>query len=723
MKLLTCHIDNFGKLHNFDCCFEDHLMVIAEDNGWGKSTFAAFLRVMFYGFAGSSRRGAEDNERARLRPWQSGIYGGTLTFETQGRVYRIERTFGERPREDTFLLYDETTGLLSEDFGEKIGEALFGIDQESFCRTLYIGQLDCPSSSTAGIQAIMGGKEAADDLVRYESVRGRLQREADRLSPDRPAGRISRRKGDLAALRSRQASVEDLEEACRTTQTRLKREQDALRQLEESGKDIQAALEKKASAHSPGGILDQYSLLLGAQEAAAAEEERLLAFFPEKIPSADDPLLDELIRSRTEKEMTSARLTEVRSALHQRQDALKELDLAVASLEQAYPDLLPQEQIGTEEVPEGTSGPGIWLLVAGMAMLAASFIFLGQIKRNYLIALAVAGLVISAVGSLMMVRLLQIRRRIRRSDEEIQAMEKHSLLLDRREILEEHLRDLTLQEERLTDYLAEYGRKAQAFVTDLGMEVEDDLASQLIRIRSQAGAAARAGARTRKCQEEREAFEKEKDMSDEMIRKALAERQGPSLSDLTMQLSQVTADLEKTRAEAEKDAHSLQALQGKLSQAREAAVEYEKGCRELESLQHRYQVLDRTLFYLEQARNAFHARHKDTFLEAFRIYYEYLSGEKADAFETDAALNVLVRTQGRLRAPSLFSTGCQDLIGLCRRLSMIDAMYRSEKPFLIMDDPFVSLDEERLQAGLRLVRGLSADRQVIYFTCHGGRIP
>ena len=217
----------------------------------------------------------------------------------------------------------------------------------------------------------------------------------------------------LAALRSRQASVEDLEEACRAAENKLQKEQDAILHLEKSAKDIQTALEKKASAHSPGGIMDQYSLLLGAQEAAAAEEERLLSFFPEKIPSADDPPLDELIRSRPEKEMTSARLTEVRSALHQRQDALKELDSALASLEKAFPDLLPQEQFGTEEVPEGTSGPGIWLLVAGMAMLAASFIFLGQIRRNYLIALAVAGLVTSGIGSLMMVRLLQIRRRIR----------------------------------------------------------------------------------------------------------------------------------------------------------------------------------------------------------------------------------------------------------------------------------------------------------------------
>ena len=723
MKLLTCHIDNFGKLSNFDCCFDEHLMVIAEDNGWGKSTFSAFLRVMFYGFSGSSRKGAPDNERARLRPWQSGVFGGSLTFETGGRVYRIERTFGDKPRDDTFLLYDDATGLISEDFGEKIGEALFGIDQDSFSRTLFTGQLDCPSSSTPGIQAVMGGKEAADDLVRYEAVRGRLQREADRLSPDRPSGRISRKKGDLTALRSRQASLEDLEEACRTTRTRLEKEQDALLNLEKSQKEVQAALEKKASAHSPGGIMDQYSLLLGAQEAAVAEEERFLAFFPEKIPAADDPLLDELIRSRPEKEMTSERLSEVRSALHKRQDTLQEMDAAGEALKKAFPDLLAPEKPDTEEIPEGSSGPGIWLLVAGMAMLAASFIFLGQVKRSYLIALAVAGLVTSGIGSLMMVRLLHIRRRLRKSDEELQAMEKLAVLEERREILEEHIRDLTLQEERLAGYLAEYGRKAEAFIKDLGMEVEDDLASQLIRIRSQAGAAARAGARTRRCQAQREAFEKEKGMTDEMIQRALAERKEPSLTDLTLQLRQVSSDLEKTRADADKDAHTLQVLQGRLSQARDAAAEYEKGCRELESLQHRYQVLDRTLFYLEMARNAFHARHKDTFLEAFRIYYEYLSGEKADAFETDAGLNILVRAGGRLREPSLFSTGFRDLIGLCRRLSMIDAMYRSEKPFLIMDDPFVSLDDDRLQAGLRLVRGLSADRQVIYFTCHGDRIP
>lgn len=44
-----------------------------------------------------------------------------------------------------------------------------------------------------------------------------------------------------------------------------------------------------------------------------------------------------------------------------------------------------------------------------------------------------------------------------------------------------------------------------------------------------------------------------------------------------------------------------------------------------------------------------------------------------------------------------------------------------EKPFLILDDPFVNLDDEKLARGRRLLAVLSQDYQVIYFTCHGSR--
>ena len=49
MKLVSCYIENFGGLHRFSYDFKDGLNVISEDNGWGKSTLAAFLKAMFYG--------------------------------------------------------------------------------------------------------------------------------------------------------------------------------------------------------------------------------------------------------------------------------------------------------------------------------------------------------------------------------------------------------------------------------------------------------------------------------------------------------------------------------------------------------------------------------------------------------------------------------------------------------------------------------------------------
>ena len=50
MKLIKCHIENFGKLSDFTYDFTDGCNTVCEGNGWGKSTLAAFLRVMLIGF-------------------------------------------------------------------------------------------------------------------------------------------------------------------------------------------------------------------------------------------------------------------------------------------------------------------------------------------------------------------------------------------------------------------------------------------------------------------------------------------------------------------------------------------------------------------------------------------------------------------------------------------------------------------------------------------------
>ena len=87
MKLISCHIENFGKLHNYKANFQEGYNVICEENGWGKSTFAAFIRAMFYGFEGERKRDLDENERRRYTPWQGGAFGGKLVFEIEGKKY------------------------------------------------------------------------------------------------------------------------------------------------------------------------------------------------------------------------------------------------------------------------------------------------------------------------------------------------------------------------------------------------------------------------------------------------------------------------------------------------------------------------------------------------------------------------------------------------------------------------------------------------------------
>ena len=80
---------------------------------WGKSTFAAFIRTMFYGLEGDRKRNIEENERKRYKPWQGGVFGGQLVFEMQGKKYLISRVFKDKEANDEFELRDCVNGFKS----------------------------------------------------------------------------------------------------------------------------------------------------------------------------------------------------------------------------------------------------------------------------------------------------------------------------------------------------------------------------------------------------------------------------------------------------------------------------------------------------------------------------------------------------------------------------------------------------------------------------------
>lgn len=140
MKLISMHVDNFGGLHNYDCSFDEGLNVVLHDNGWGKTTMAAFLKAMLYGYDTKRSRDITENERKRYLPWQGGRYGGQLDFEADGRRYRIYRTFGETPRFDTAKIVQLDTNTTAQIPSDRIGETLFHLDASAFQRSVFINQ-------------------------------------------------------------------------------------------------------------------------------------------------------------------------------------------------------------------------------------------------------------------------------------------------------------------------------------------------------------------------------------------------------------------------------------------------------------------------------------------------------------------------------------------------------------------------------------------------------
>ena len=214
MKLIACHINNFGKLSNLNINFNDGVNVINQPNGWGKSTLAAFLKAMLYGFDTKKEPGAFERERKLYKPWQGGTYGGELDFEADGVEYRLVRTFGLTEKQDDFHLYRLATMVECDDFSPLLGEELFDLDRSSFKRTIYIAQADCMFSSSDSISAKLGNMaENTNDINNFESATADIKDMMNKMSPNRITGSIKKRVNTLTALEQELKKYQAADEA------------------------------------------------------------------------------------------------------------------------------------------------------------------------------------------------------------------------------------------------------------------------------------------------------------------------------------------------------------------------------------------------------------------------------------------------------------------------------------------------------------------------------
>ncbi|HPQ47988.1 MAG TPA: AAA family ATPase [Clostridia bacterium] len=144
MKIDKLKVNGFGRINDREFSFSDRMNLVYGKNEAGKSTLMNFIKAMLYGFTNQRTDGeGRPSDKARYKPWDSPNYSGYIElYKDNGKKIRIEKDFETNETQ----VFDENLVNISGNFehqprtGLKVGENLLGIDRECFESSVFIGQ-------------------------------------------------------------------------------------------------------------------------------------------------------------------------------------------------------------------------------------------------------------------------------------------------------------------------------------------------------------------------------------------------------------------------------------------------------------------------------------------------------------------------------------------------------------------------------------------------------
>ena len=130
----------FGRLENAALDLEPGLNVIDAPNEGGKSTWTAFLRVMFYGLSTKDR--SPNADKRRYQPWSGSAMAGVMDAATaRGEVTVTRRTArANAPMGQFTAVYAGTSDSVEWLTAADCGETLLGVPQDVYERSAFIRQ-------------------------------------------------------------------------------------------------------------------------------------------------------------------------------------------------------------------------------------------------------------------------------------------------------------------------------------------------------------------------------------------------------------------------------------------------------------------------------------------------------------------------------------------------------------------------------------------------------
>ena len=715
-RLEKIEITAFGKLKNVVITPTGGINMLNLPNESGKSTLAAFIKYVFYGFTGTKKQSVAENEKLRHMPWDGSPAKGAIVVSAGEKLYRVARKTGAR--DDSVSVTDVETGEPALR-GMIPGVAIFGINEDTFAKTLFVGR---------------AGEASNGDPTLAESLRNLLFSADEKTNADKAMKKLKDSRAYLKNMQYR-GVIPTLEERCKkleadlVTANRLhgelsgvrvslceKREQLAKANSELDG--ITAELENLRCFEAGQRLNSIYD----AREAYAAAQTKFeaarSALGGENAP--ETRLIDALADDNANLTLSTKRLEELTKEL-----TASERELGKVRSSSPFFENDPKETKKKMTV-FGTVKKVSFVLAVLFAVTSFCFFTLetsntaAGATAGVAAALFAASAVFAVLAAVFAV-LAAMRARslgFKEASELMRAINDFAVIREKARGIEERVGILNsryseeaAENRRLSDSV---GKRVSEFMPDGAGE------GYSASIRKIYAAAAEIGACKADWMRAADSYKKLSDGVDINALTELASKAQPPKRDRAeterelaftqsriKALSAAVTDLEKRCAALEAQSESPAVITSRLEVTE----------RRLDEANTQYRALSLAIEVLEEACDYMKATVSPKLAELTGGYLEAASGGRYSSVGLTTNLEMTYDDNGMEHNADHLSDGAKDTAYLAMRFALVELIYDDKRPFMILDDSFCHLDDERLAMMLRLIKGLAESQQIFLFCC------
>ena len=131
-------------------------------------------------------------------------------------------------------------------------------------------------------------------------------------------------------------------------------------------------------------------------------------------------------------------------------------------------------------------------------------------------------------------------------------------------------------------------------------------------------------------------------------------------------------------------------------------------------------VIKKTASLLKEACDNITSKYLGKTKEKFEDYSRIIAGIDGE-YSISTDFEISKNDRGAVRSADAYSRGLRDLYALAMRFALIDALYEKDAPFIILDDPLLALDDNKIEGAKKLLKAMGREKQILYFTCSKSR--